>query len=63
MNDGELVVVAATNEDRVAADVVTNGEIVGFTANNAPVLMVRVDGGVSILWNTVYQNSASSLAS
>jgi hypothetical protein len=60
VNDGELVVVAATNGVRVAADVVTNGEMVGSAASDASVSTVRVGGGVSILWNTVYRNSASS---
>jgi hypothetical protein len=63
VNNGELVAIAATNGERVAADVVTNGEIVGSAANDAPVLTVRVGDGVSILWNTVYRNSASSSAS
>jgi hypothetical protein len=63
VNDGELVVVAATNGECVAADVVTNGEMIEFAANDAPVSTVRVGGGVSILWNAVYWNSASSSAS
>jgi hypothetical protein len=63
VNDGKLVVVAATNEVRVAADVVTNGEMVGSAASDASVSTVRVGDGVSILWNTVYRNSASSSAS
>jgi hypothetical protein len=62
VNDGELVVVAATNGERVAADAVTNGEMVGSAASDAPVSIVRVGGEVSILWNTVYRNSASSSA-
>jgi hypothetical protein len=62
MNDGELVVVAATNGERVAANVVTNGEIVGSVASNAPVLIVRVDDGVGILRSLVYWSSACSSA-
>jgi hypothetical protein len=49
VNDGELVAVAATNGERVTADVVTNGEMVGSAASDAPVSTVRIGGGVLIL--------------
>jgi hypothetical protein len=63
VNDGELVAVAATNGERVTADVVTNGEMVGSAASDAPVSMVRVGGGVGTLRSHVYRSSASSSSS
>ena len=62
MNDKELIAIATTNGESVAADVVTNGEIVESAANDAPVSTVRVGGGVGTLRNLVYQYSASSSA-
>ena len=59
MNDGELVAVTATNGERVAADVVINGEIVGSAASDAPVSIARVNGGVGTLRSLVYWSSAS----
>lgn len=51
------------NGDRLAAVVVTYGEILGSVASDAPVSTVRVGGGVSILWNTANRYSASSSVS
>ena len=59
MNDRELVAVAATNGERMAANVVTNGKIVVSAASNAPVSIVRVNGGVGTLRSLVYWSSTS----
>jgi hypothetical protein len=62
VNDEELVAVTATNGERMAANVVTNGKIVGSAASDAPVSTVRVGSGVGILRSLVYWSSASSSA-